>query len=65
MTTITAAEAQPNDVLLDASGTAWQRGGDEYSWSTFSGPAGFYGPWLPSYGPQGELALIARNGKPA
>ena len=24
-----------------------------------------YGPWVDSYGPQGELDLIARDGKPA
>jgi hypothetical protein len=25
----------------------------------------FYGPWQDSYGPQGELVLLARGGKPA
>ena len=63
--TITAPEAQPGDVLLDSEGTAWQRGDESYSWSTFNGPVGFYGPWDPSYGPQGELTLLVRGGKPA
>ena len=63
--TITAAEAQPGDVLLDSEGTAWQRGAQLYFWATFTGPVGFYGPWQDSYGPQGPLTLLARNGKPA
>ena len=63
--TITASEAQPGDVLLDSTGTAWQRGNEAFNWSTFSGPVGFYGPWFDSYGPQGELVLLVRDGKPA
>jgi hypothetical protein len=63
--TITAAQAQPGDVLLDSAGTAWQRGSEAYFWATFSGPVGFYGPWQDSYEPQGELVLLARGGKPA
>ena len=62
--TITAAEAQPGDVLLDSAGTAWQRGAGPSSWSTFDGPVSFYGPWLDSYGPQGPLVLLTRDGKP-
>jgi len=65
MTTLTASQARPGDVLLDAGGACWLRGGDATSWSTFTGPVVFYGPWLDSYGPQGELTLIARDGKPA
>jgi hypothetical protein len=63
--TITADQARPGDVLLDTSGTAWQRGGEAFQWSTFAGPVFFYGPWQDSYGPQGELVLLARGGKPA
>jgi hypothetical protein len=64
--TITAAGARPGDVLLDGSGTAWQKIGPEvFEWATFAGPVGYYGPWLDSYGPQGELVLLARGGKPA
>ena len=63
--TITAPEARSGDVLLDSEGQAWQRGPESYSWSTFNGPVGFYGPWLDAYGPQGELTLLARDGKPA
>jgi len=65
MTTITAAGAQPDDILLDDAGTAWQRGPESFTWATFNGPVGYYGPWQDSYGPQGELALLARGGKPA
>jgi hypothetical protein len=63
--TITAAQAQPGDILLDSSGHAWQRGAEPYQWATFAGPVGFYGPWEDSYGPQGGLVLLARDGKPA
>lgn len=63
--TITAAQAQPGDIVLDAQETAWQRGPESYTWATFAGPVGFFGPWNDSYGPQGELTLLARGGKPA
>ena len=63
--TITASEARPGDILLDAAGTAWQRGDETFTWATFTGPVGFYGEWSDSYGPQGELVLLARDGKPA
>ena len=63
--TITAAEAQPGDILLDSAGQAWQRGDKFYNWSTFTGPVGFYGEWSDTYGPQGDLVLLARDGKPA
>ncbi len=59
---ITAGEARPGDVLLDASGVTWQRGPQSYNWSTFAGPVGFYGPWQESYGPQGDLTVLVRNG---
>ena len=62
--TIIAAEAESGDVLLDSTGTTWQRGNEAYNWSTFSGPVGFYGPWFDSYGPQGPLTLRVRGGKP-
>ena len=62
--TITASEAKPGDILLDSARTAWQRGDDAFTWSTFSGPVGFYGPWSDTYGPQGELTLLVRDGKP-
>lgn len=64
MTIITASEAQPGDVLLDEAEKVWQRGAELYQWSTFDGPVGFYGPWDPSYGPQGPLDLLVRNGRP-
>jgi hypothetical protein len=63
--TITADQAQPWDVLLDAEGTTWQRGSQHYFWATFTGPVDVYGPWEPRYGPQGELVLLVRDGKPA
>jgi len=63
--TITASQAQPGDILLDSDGTAWKRGPELYMWATFAGPVGFYGPWSDSYGPQGDLTLLARDGKPA
>jgi hypothetical protein len=62
---ITAGQAQPGDVLLDSAGGCWQRGPDSFSWSTFSGMVVYYGPWLDSYGPQGELVLLVRGGVPA
>ena len=63
--TITASEARPGDVLLDTEGQVWQRGDESYQWSTFSGPVGYDGPWSDAYGPQGELTLLVRDGKPA
>jgi hypothetical protein len=62
---MTLTDARPGDILLDSAGTAWQRGPEVYSWATFSGPVFFYGPWSDAYGPQGELVLLARDGKPA
>ena len=63
--TITASQAQPGDILLDTTGQAWQRGPETYTWSTFAGPVGYYGDWSDAYGPQGDLVLLARDGKPA
>ena len=63
--TITVSEAHPGDILLDMAGQAWQRGDEAFNWSTFTGPVFFYGPWSDAYGPQGELTLLARDGKPA
>ena len=63
--TITAAQARPGDILLDSAGTAWQRGDETFTWATFAGPVGYYGPWSDAFGPQGELALLVRDGKPA
>ena len=63
--TITASHARPGDILLDHAGKAWQRGTGRHDWATFDGPVVFYGPWSDEYGPQGELTLIARDGKPA
>ncbi len=60
-----AEDARPGDVVLDSAGTCWQRGGGAVRWSTFSGPVTYYGPWLPEYGPQGMLVLLARDGRPA
>ena len=62
---ITQAEAQPGDILLDSAKTAWQRGDESFTWSTFSGPVLYEGPWSDSYGPQGELIVLVRDGKPA
>lgn len=56
--------AMSGDVVLDENGKVWQRGAYPYSWSTFSGPVGFYGDWKPEYGPQGELVLLVRDGTP-
>jgi len=62
---ITAGEAQPDDVILDAGGTAWQRGAEFYNWATFAGLVFYEGPWDPAtMGPQGELYLLVRDGKP-
>ena len=63
--TITAPEAEPGDVLLDSEGTTWQRGDAAYEWATFDGLVGYYGPWSDAYGPQGNLVLLVRDGKPA
>ena len=62
--TITAAQARPGDVLLDGAGTEWQRGDEPFQWSTFDGPVLYEGPWSDAYGPQGELVLLVRDGKP-
>lgn len=62
--TITAGQAQDGDVVLDSAGKAWQRGAGPSRWSTFDGPVSYYGPWDDAYGPQGDLILIARDGKP-
>jgi hypothetical protein len=61
---ITQGDARPGDVVLDVSGTCWQRGNEFFNWSTFSGLVFYEGPWQDSYGPQGELDLLARDGKP-
>ena len=61
---LTAADAELGDVVLDRQGNCWQRGSGPGAWSTFSGPVMFYGPWLDEYGPQGELVLLVRDGKP-
>ena len=67
MMKITAHQARPRDIVLDPDGVAWQKDGPGvFEWSTFAGgPVMHYGPWVDSYGPQGELDLIARDGKPA
>ena len=62
--TITQSEALPGDVVLDGGGTCWQRGAERYSWSTFSGPVLVFGPWSDEFGPQGDLTVLARGGKP-
>ena len=62
---MTVSEARPGDILLDSGGQAWRRGDNSYTWSTFAGPVGFYGDWSDAYGPQGDLVLLARDGKPA
>jgi hypothetical protein len=62
--TITTGQALPGDVILDGDGTCWQRGDEFYNWATFSGPVLHFGPWEASYGPQGELTLLVREGKP-
>ena len=64
MTKITAAQAQSGDVLLDSAGSVWQRGPEFYTWSTFTGPVAFYGPWTDALGPQGDLILLVRGGHP-
>jgi hypothetical protein len=59
------ADTKKGDVLLDQHGKVWQRTGDRlWNWSTFSGPVSYYGEWKPSYGPQGELCLLVRDGQP-
>lgn len=57
-----AADARPGDVLVDGQGEFWKRGGGATIWSTFDGPVTYEGPWLPEYGPQGELTLVFRAG---
>jgi len=60
-----AQDAQPGDVLLDGNGKVWARTGERpWEWNTFTGMVAFYGPWLPGYGPQGELILLVRDGRP-
>lgn len=62
---ITVGHARPGDVVLDSEGKAWQRGDEFYTWATFDGPVLVFGPWEASYGPQGELTLLVRDGQPA
>lgn len=60
-----ADQARPGDVVLDPQGKTWQRTGENiWNWATFDGPVGYYGDWLPEYGPQGELVLLVRGGLP-
>jgi hypothetical protein len=61
-----AEQAKPDDVVIDRQGKVWQRGAQDSPvvWSTFDGPVMYFGPWLPSYGPQGDLVLLARGGRP-
>lgn len=61
--TVTQAQAQPGDVLLDPEGMAWKRGAEFFQWSNFDGLVGYEGPWSDSYGPQGECDLLVRNGQ--
>jgi hypothetical protein len=58
--TLTAAQAQPGDVVLDASGAVCQYDGDG-QWERMS-PVGSYGP---PWSPAGVLVLLARDGAPA
>jgi hypothetical protein len=60
---MTADEAQPGDVVLDASGNVFQAPDGGGGWSTMQ-PIGYYGP-PEATAPQGELTLIARGGQPA
>ena len=63
--TITQADAQPGDILYDTAGMVWQRGAEEFQWSNLEGLYGYYGEWDPmTMGPQGELVLLVRGGKP-
>jgi hypothetical protein len=62
---VTADQAQPGDIVLDGNGKAWQRGADRTDWSTFEGPVLHFGEWLDSYGPQGDLTLLVRDGRAA
>lgn len=64
VTILAAADAQPGDVVLDGSGTEWKRGPERFNWSTFTGPVVYEGSWEDSYGPQGDLILLVRDGKP-
>lgn len=61
---ITVGHARPGDVVLDSAQTVWKRGDEFYTWATFDGPVVHFGPWEASYGPQGELTLLVRDGKP-
>lgn len=60
VTTLTAAEAQANDVVMTTDGSVYQYGGDG-QWSqmelvlTESGPL---------WSPLGELTLLVRAGRP-
>ena len=56
--------AMSGDVVLDNKGQVWQRGDKFFNWSTFSGPVVYYGDWQDSYGPQGDVVLLVRDGTP-
>lgn len=60
------SEARPGDVVMDTQKppVVWQRGDKFCDWSTFSGPVLYYGEWKELYGPQGDLVLLVRDGKP-
>lgn len=62
---ISVGQARPGDVVLDAQGKCWRRGEEFSDWSTFDGPVYVFGAWDASYGPQGDLTLLARDGKRA
>lgn len=64
VTILAATDAQPGDVVLDGSGTEWKRGPGRFNWSTFTGPVVYEGSWEDSYGPQGDLILLVRDGRP-
>ena len=69
MTIITAAEAQPGDVIRAPGDDVFAPGvyqapaaGGSGAWSSFVPNMGGFGP-MPQ--PQGELTLLERNGEPA
>ena len=64
VTAITAADAQPGDVVLAADGQVYQAPGAEGAggWSSMQ-MIGFYGP-PEATAPDGELVLLVRGGVP-
>lgn len=57
-------DMRPGDVAADSGGQFWKRGDNPWDWNTFDGAVLHYGEWKAEYGPQGDLTLLWRDGKP-